>query len=91
MLARKQSHLLLANCAGRVPCRCRLRHDSWKRRSLSKGIVYHGLCLNKEHLQSPQVVADRAACGLITVQGSSLYSEELAGSFKKHLADVIRR
>eukprot|EP00438_Fugacium_kawagutii_P030956 Skav228890 [mRNA] locus=scaffold194:166018:168645:+ [translate_table: standard] len=37
--------------------------------SLTRGIQYHGLCQNKEHLQWLQAIADRAACGLMAVEG----------------------
>eukprot|EP00435_Cladocopium_sp_Y103_P016055 s2692_g4.t1 len=45
--------------------------------------------LNKEHLQWLQAIADRAACGLIAVEGSSLFSEENAAAVKKSFPDVI--
>ena len=32
--------------------------------------------LNREHMLWVQTVADRAACGLMALQGSALYSEE---------------
>jgi len=44
--------------------------------------------LNKEHLQWLQAVADRAACGLMALEGSTLFSEENA-IVKKHFPDVI--
>ncbi|CAJ1367828.1 unnamed protein product, partial [Effrenium voratum] len=42
---------------------------------LTRGVQYHGCCLNKDHMAWLQAIADRAACGLISVQGSSLYSD----------------
>ena len=45
--------------------------------------------LNKEHLQWLQAIADRAACGLIAAEGSSLFSEENATAVKKSFPDVI--
>ena len=44
--------------------------------------------LNKEHLQWLQAVADRAACGLMALEGSTLFSEENS-IVKKHFPDVI--
>ena len=44
---------------------------------------------NKEHLQWLQAIADRAACGLIAVPGSSLFAEELASAVKKSFPDVL--
>jgi demethoxyubiquinone hydroxylase (CLK1/Coq7/Cat5 family) len=38
-----------------------------------------------------QAVADRAACGLISIEGSTLYAEELAKSVKQHFADVLQK
>lgn len=44
---------------------------------------------NKEHLQWLQTIADRAACGLIALEGSSLFSEENATAVKKFFPDVL--
>ena len=57
--------------------------------SLTRGVVYHGLCLNKEHQHWLQAIADRAACGLITLEGSTLFNEALAGGVKKFFPDVL--
>lgn len=38
-----------------------------------------------------QAVADRAACGLISIEGSTLYAEELAKGVKQHFADVLQK
>ncbi|CAL1156111.1 unnamed protein product, partial [Cladocopium goreaui] len=57
--------------------------------SLTRGVVYHGLCLNKEHQHWLQAIADRAACGLITLEGSTLFNEALAGDVKKFFPDVL--
>ena len=45
--------------------------------------------LNREHLQWLQAVADRAACGLMAVEGSSLFSEENTNIVKQSFPDVI--
>ena len=45
--------------------------------------------LSKEQLQWLQAIADRAACGLIAVEGSSLFSEETATAVKTSFSDVI--
>jgi len=58
---------------------------------LTRGIQYHGVCLNREHMSWLQAVADRAACGLISIEGSTLYAEELAKSVKQHFADVLQK
>ena len=44
---------------------------------------------NKEHLQWLQAIADRAACALIAVEGSSLFNEDNAKNVKKYFPDVI--
>lgn len=44
---------------------------------------------NTQHLQWLQTIADRAACGLLVLEGSSLYSDECAKAVKKHFADVL--
>lgn len=59
--------------------------------SLTRGAVYHGLCLNKDHQQWLQAIADRAACGLITLEGSTLFKEALAAEIKKFFPDVLER
>lgn len=56
---------------------------------LTRGVQYHGLCLNRDHLSLLQAIADRAACGLASVQASSLYSEALAKDIKSHFPDVL--
>ena len=45
--------------------------------------------LNKDHMAWVQAVADRAACGLMAVEGSTLFSEENAKAVKKHFANVL--
>ena len=45
--------------------------------ALSRGILYHGLCRNRPRMNWPQGIADRASCGLIATEGSSLLSSEL--------------
>lgn len=57
---------------------------------LTRGVLYHGLCLNREHMSWLQAIADRAACGLISVQGSTLFSDELAKAVKEHFPDVLK-
>lgn len=57
--------------------------------SLTRGAVYHGLCLNKDHQQWLQAIADRAACGLITLEGSTLFNEGLAAEIKKFFPDIL--
>ena len=57
---------------------------------LTRGVQYHGLCLNRDHLQWLQAVADRAACGLISIEGSTLYGTELAGLVKEHFQSVLQ-
>ena len=44
---------------------------------------------NVGHLQWLQTIADRAACGLIAVEGSSLFSEDNAAAVKKFFPDVL--
>ncbi|CAE7894612.1 unnamed protein product, partial [Symbiodinium microadriaticum] len=44
--------------------------------ALSRGILYHGLCRNRPRMNWPQGIADRASCGLIATEGSSLLSSE---------------
>ena len=44
---------------------------------------------NKQHLQWLQTIADRAACGLIALDGSSMFSEENAAAVKKCFPDVL--
>lgn len=57
---------------------------------LTRGVQYHGICLNRDHMSWLQGVADRASCGLISIQGSTLHSEELASSVKKHFGELLR-
>ncbi|CAE7220504.1 MPK1 [Symbiodinium sp. CCMP2592] len=58
--------------------------------SLTAGIAYHGLCsLNKEPMSWVQAVADRAACGMMALEGSTLYSDENAKAVKKHFPHVL--
>ena len=57
---------------------------------LTRGILYHGLCLNREHMSWLQAVSDRAACGLISVEGSTLYSDELAKAVKERFPEVLQ-
>ena len=57
--------------------------------SMTRGAVYHGLCLNKEHQQWLQNIADRTACALVTLQGSTLFSEGLAVDVKKHFPEIL--
>eukprot|EP00438_Fugacium_kawagutii_P000049 Skav202750 [mRNA] locus=scaffold3516:24380:31633:+ [translate_table: standard] len=57
---------------------------------LTRGVQYHGCCLNKEHMGWLQGVADRASCGLVSIEGSTLHSSELASDVKKHFPDVLR-
>ena len=33
---------------------------------LTRGVQYHGLCINKEHMSWVQAISDRVACGLIS-------------------------
>ena len=56
---------------------------------LTRGVQYHGLCLNRDHLSWVQAVADRAACGLASIQGSTLYNEDLAKSVKEVFEDIL--
>lgn len=58
---------------------------------LTRGVQYHGICLNRDHMSWLQAVADRAACGLISIEGSTLYGEELAKGVKQHFADVLQK
>ncbi|CAE7220383.1 unnamed protein product [Symbiodinium necroappetens] len=44
--------------------------------ALSRGFLYHGLCRNRSQMNWPQGIADRATCGLIATEGSSLLSSE---------------
>eukprot|EP00435_Cladocopium_sp_Y103_P012187 s3826_g3.t1 len=44
---------------------------------------------NKEHLQWLQTIAEGAACGLIALEGSSMFSEENAAAVKKCFPDVL--
>ena len=57
--------------------------------SLTRGVQYHGRCLNRDHLSWVQAVADRASCGLASIQGSTLYTEELAKSVKEVFEDIL--
>ncbi|CAE7443871.1 MPK1 [Symbiodinium sp. CCMP2592] len=45
--------------------------------------------LNKEHMSWVQAVADRAACGMMALEGSTLYSDENAKAVKKHFPHVL--
>ena len=47
--------------------------------------------LNRDHLHWLSAVADRAACGLMSVEGSSLYSDEAAATAKKHFSGILRQ
>lgn len=58
--------------------------------ALTRGIQYHGICFNRDHMTWLQAIADRAACGLITVSASALYSDELAKTVKDHFPDLLR-
>ena len=44
---------------------------------------------NTPHLQWLQTIADRAACGLLVLEGSSLFNDESAKMVRKHFGDVI--
>ena len=44
---------------------------------------------NKQHLQWLQAIADRACCGLMTLEGSSMFSEESAQAVKKCFPDIL--
>ena len=57
---------------------------------LTRGIQYHGLCINKEHMSWVQAIADRAACGLISVQGSTLFSDDLAKAVKERFPEILQ-
>ncbi|CAE7242568.1 Cdkl4, partial [Symbiodinium necroappetens] len=57
--------------------------------ALSRGVSYYGMCKNKQHMQWLAAIADRAACGLIATEGSSLHSTELSVSIKKFFGDVL--
>ena len=57
---------------------------------LTRGVPYHGVCLNKDHMTWLQAVADRAACGLMSIEGSTLYAEELAKTVKQHFSDLLQ-
>eukprot|EP00435_Cladocopium_sp_Y103_P074779 s326_g51.t1 len=58
---------------------------------LTRGVQYHGICLNRDHMTWLQAVADRAACGLISIEGSTLFGEELAKLVKHQFADLLQR
>jgi len=45
--------------------------------------------LNRDHMSWVQAVADRAACGLIAVEGSTLFSEEGAKGVRKHFKNIL--
>ena len=57
---------------------------------LTRGVQYHGLCFNRDHMSWLQAVADRTACGLISVEGSTLHSEELAKAVREHFKDILQ-
>ena len=57
---------------------------------LTRGVMYHGVALNKEHMAWLGAIADRAACGLITIQGSTLYNAELAETVAKYFSDLLK-
>ena len=57
---------------------------------ITRGVQYHGLRVNREHMLWLQGVADRAACGLISIQGSTLHSEELGKSVKQYFVDLLQ-
>lgn len=40
-------------------------------------------------MQWLQTIADRTACGLLVLEGSSLYNDEHAKTVKKHFGDVL--
>lgn len=46
--------------------------------ALSRGAVNHSVCLDCDHQQWLQGVADRAACAVITLELSTLWSDRLA-------------
>ena len=37
-----------------------------------------------------QAIADRAACGLISVQGSTLFSDDLAKAVKERFPEILQ-
>eukprot|EP00435_Cladocopium_sp_Y103_P066722 s117_g29.t1 len=53
---------------------------------LTRGIQYHG----KEHMSWVQAISDRAACGLISVQGSTLFSDDLAKAVKERFPEILQ-
>ena len=57
---------------------------------LTRGIQYHGLCISKEHMAWVQAISDRAACGLISVQGSTMFSDELAKAVKERFPEILQ-
>ena len=56
---------------------------------MTQGTLYHGLCTSKEHKGWLQTIADRAACGLVSLEGSTLFSDTLALEVKKFFPDVL--
>ena len=58
---------------------------------LTRGVQYHGICLNRDHMTWLQAVAEWGACGLISIEGSTLFGEELAKLVKHHFADLLQR
>ena len=56
---------------------------------MTQGTLYHGLCITKEHQGWLQAIADRAACGLVTLEGSTLFSDSLAMEVKKFFPDIL--
>ena len=56
---------------------------------MTQGTIYHGLCASKEHQAWLQAIADRAACGLVSLEGSTLFSDSLALEVKKFFPDVL--
>ena len=57
---------------------------------LTRGVQHHGLCFNRDHMSWLQAVADRTACGLISVEGPTLHSEELAKAVREHFKDILQ-
>ena len=56
---------------------------------MTQGTLYHGLCITKEHQGWLQAIANRAACGLVTLEGSTLFSDSLAVEVKKFFPDIL--
>ena len=70
-----------------------LSHMVFKNNQIAACFCMLGACKsqgqNKQHLQWLQTIADRAACGLIALDGSSMFSEENAAAVKKCFPDVL--